>query len=294
VSLRIATRRSALALAQARTVGDRLGGAELVELSTAGDRGAAGGDKSRWVAELERAVLEGEADVAVHSAKDVPGELPSGLEILAVPQRADARDVLCGAATLDDLPEGARVGTSSLRRAAQLRAARDDLDLVSLRGNVDTRLRRLAEGDFDALVLAAAGLERLGRSDAAGGFLDLVPAPGQGALAVEGRPELRAEVAAVDHPPSHATLRAERALTRALDASCRTPIGAHATGIEGDRMRMVAFVGLPDGSRWVRDELEGDAGDPDALGRAIAERLLSAGAGDLLREADAWGALPAS
>jgi hydroxymethylbilane synthase len=294
VSLRIATRRSALALAQARMVGDSLGGAELIELSTAGDRGDAGGDKSRWVAELERAVLEGEADIAVHSAKDVPGELAEGLEILAVPERADPRDALCGAATLADLSEGARVGTSSLRRAAQLRATREDLELVSLRGNVDTRLRRLGEGDFDALVLAVAGLQRLGRGDVVDGFLDLVPAPGQGALAVEGRPELGAEVAAIDHPPSHARLRAERALTGALDASCRTPIGAHAAAIEGERMEMVAFVGLPDGSEWVRDELEGDAGDPEALGRAVAERLLSAGAGDLLREADAWGPLPAS
>jgi hydroxymethylbilane synthase len=295
VSLRIATRRSALALAQARAVADALGGGELVELTTAGDRGAAGGDKSRWVAELERAVLDGEADVAVHSAKDVPSELAEGLEILAVPERADPRDALCGADGLGELTPGARVGTSSLRRAAQLRAARDDLEVLSLRGNVDTRLRRLAEGDFDALVLAAAGLERLGRADAAGALLgELVPAPGQGALAVEGPPRLRSAVASLDHAPSHARLRAERALTRALDASCRTPVGAHARGIEGDRMELVAFVGLPDGSEWVRDTLAGDASDPAGLGRAVAERLLSAGAGDLLREADAWGSLPAS
>jgi hydroxymethylbilane synthase len=295
VSLRIATRRSALALAQARAVAEALDGAELVELTTAGDRGAAGGDKSRWVAELERAVLDGEADVAVHSAKDVPSDLAEGLEILAVPERADPRDALCGAAALAELPDGARVGTSSLRRAAQLRAFRENLDVVSLRGNVDTRLRRLGEGDFDALVLAAAGLQRLGRADAADALLDeLVPAPGQGALAVEGPGGLRAELARIDHSPSHARLRAERALTRALDASCRTPIGALAGGIEGERMAMVAFVGLPDGSAWVRDTLEADASDPEALGRAVAERLLAAGAGDLLRQADAWVALPAS
>jgi hydroxymethylbilane synthase len=301
VSLRIATRRSALALAQARLVADALGGGSLVEVTTAGDRGESGGDKSRWVGALEEALLDGRADVAVHSAKDVPGELAGGLTIAAVPERADARDALCGASGMDELPAGARVGTSSLRRAAQLRAARRDLDVISLRGNVDTRLRRLAEGDFDALVLALAGLQRLGRVEEAGARLDvdeMVPAPGQGALAIEARqddgPVLEA-LAAIDHEPSHTRLRAERALTRALDATCHTPIGAHArlggpygppAAPPGPRLELAAFVGLPDGSAWVRDRLAGDAGDPEALGRAVAERLLAAGAGDLLRAAE--------
>jgi hydroxymethylbilane synthase len=252
-----------------------------VEITTAGDRGSPGGDKSRWVAELERALLAGEVDVAVHSAKDVPGELAEGLRIAAVPERADARDALLGAGSVAELPEGARVGTSSLRRAAQLRAAREDVEVVALRGNVDTRLRKLAEGEWDAIVLAMAGLERLGRTEGAVALDpdEFVPAPGQGALAVEARADDRPvldALAGLDDPPSHARLRAERALTRALGASCHTPVGAHATR-DGE---LVGFVGLPDGSTWVRDRAGGD--DPESLGRQVAERLLGAGAGDLL------------
>ena len=171
--MRIGTRGSALALAQARWVAQRLGAdAEIVTITTAGDRGAEIGDKSRWVTELEGALLDGRIDVAVHSAKDVPTQLPEGLELVAIPERADPRDAICGARSLAELPAGARVGTSSLRRAAQIRAVRDDLDVTSVRGNVDTRLRKLAEGQFDAIVLALAGLERLGRADEAGGVLD--------------------------------------------------------------------------------------------------------------------------
>ncbi|MDX6669931.1 MAG: hydroxymethylbilane synthase [Solirubrobacteraceae bacterium] len=287
MSLRIGTRGSALALAQARQVADALGGGELVEIATAGDRGAPGGDKSRWVAELERALLDAEVDIAVHSAKDVPGELAAGLAIAAVPARADARDVLVGAASLDALAPGARVGTSSLRRAAQLRAAREDLEIVSMRGNVDTRLRRQAEGEWDAIVLARAGLERLGRASEAGGALDpavFVPAPGQGALAVETRVGDEARVAGLDDPESHARLRAERALTVALGASCHTPVGAYAEALDGG-FALTGFAGLPDGSLWVRDRLEGS--DPEALGRAVAERMLAAGAGEILRQAEA-------
>jgi hydroxymethylbilane synthase len=284
VTLRIGTRRSALALAQARLVAEALGGGELVEIVTAGDRGAPGGDKSRWVAELERALLDGEVDVAVHSAKDVPGDLADGLVIASVPERADPRDVLVGAASLEDLAQGARIGTSSLRRAAQLRAAREDLEVVAMRGNVDTRLRKLAEGEWKAIVLAVAGLERLGRAGVAGKVLeDFVPAPGQGALALEARAEdtpTREALSAIDHEPSHATLRAERAFTRAVGASCHTPVGALAR--DG---ALEAFAGLPDGSEWVRDRREGD--DPEALGREVAERMLAAGAGDILRRAEA-------
>jgi hydroxymethylbilane synthase len=286
VSLRIGTRGSALALAQARQVADALGGGELVEIATAGDRGAPGGDKSRWVAELERALLDGEVDMAVHSAKDVPGELAPALAIAAVPARADARDVLVGVASLDELRPGARVGTSSLRRAAQLRAAREDLEIVSMRGNVDTRLRKLAEGEWDAIVLARAGLERLGRVAEAGGALDpevFVPAPGQGALALETRVGEEGAVAGLDDPESHARVRAERALTAALGASCHTPVGAYAEALGGS-FALTGFAGLPDGSLWIRDRLEGE--EPEALGRAVAERMLAAGAAEILREAE--------
>jgi len=187
--VRIGTRGSALALAQARQVADALGGAELVPITTSGDR-AAGTDKERWVKEIDSALLRGEIDFAVHSAKDVPARLGEGLEIAATPARADPRDALCGAASLDGLRQGARVGTSSLRREALLRAHRPDLEVVALRGNVDTRLRRLQEDGLDAIVLAYAGLQRLGRTGAAGAVLDpgeIVPAAGQGTLILTAR-----------------------------------------------------------------------------------------------------------
>ena len=162
--IRLGTRGSALALAQAGIVAEALGGAELVAIATGGDRGAGAQDKSRWVDAIEEALLAGEVDLAVHSAKDVPGELGEGLALIAAPRRGEARDALCGARALGDLPPGARVGTSSLRRRAALLAARPDLDVVALRGNVDTRLRKLAAGEADAVVLAKAGLDRLGRA----------------------------------------------------------------------------------------------------------------------------------
>ena len=296
--MRIATRASALALAQARAVAAALPGeTEIVEVTTAGDRGAApGSDKSRWVAELERALLDGEADVAVHSAKDVPGTLPAGLDIVAVPARADARDALCGAPSLDALPAGARVGTQSLRRRALLLAARTDLEIVPLGGNVDTRLRKLGDGAADALVLAHAGLERLGRTDEAGAVLDpesFVPAPGQGALALEARAGddgVRAALATLHNPGAAACLAAERALAADLGGSCHTPIGAHAAPEAGGRLCLRAFVGLPDGSAWVRDVVEGSAGEPERLGHEGAARLLAAGARELLDAAEAAAA----
>jgi hydroxymethylbilane synthase len=248
------------------------------------------------VAELERAVLDGEADVAVHSAKDVPGTLAAGLDIVAVPVRADARDALCGAASLDALPAGARVGTQSLRRRALLLAARTDLDIVPLGGNVDTRLRKLGDGAADALVLAHAGLERLGRTDEAGAVLDpesFVPAPGQGALALEARAGddgARAALAPLNDPGAAACLAAERALAADLGGSCHTPIGAHAAPVAGGRLCLHAFVGLPDGSAWVRDVLEGSAAEPERLGRDAAARLLAAGARELLDAAEAEAA----
>jgi hydroxymethylbilane synthase len=279
--VRVGTRGSALALAQARQVAALLGGEhELVEVVTSGDRGEPPSDKERWVRELDAALLEGAVDCAVHSAKDVPARLPQGIVIAAVPQRADPRDALCGAATLAALPEGARVGTSSLRRAAQLRALRADLAVVELRGNVDTRLRKLADGAYDAIVLATAGLQRLGRGDAGTPLDDLVPAAGQGCLAVTTRTGEERLVAAIDHAPSARALAAERALVRALEADCHTPVGAHAQVGAPGTLTLSAFVGATDGSAWVRDELDGD--EPERLGAEVAARLLSAGAREVL------------
>jgi len=285
--MRIGTRGSALALAQAGWAAQRLGdGAEIVTITTLGDRGAEIGDKSRWVSELEHALVDGRIDIAVHSAKDVPTQLPEGLELVAIAERADPRDVICGAGSLAELPAGARVGTSSLRRAAQIRAARADLEVISVRGNVDTRLRKLSEGQFDAIVLALAGLQRLGRADEAGGVLaELVPAAGQGALAIEARSgAIPADLlAAVSDPEATACVTAERELVDALDASCNTPVGAYARPLDGGGLELVAWVGLPDGSEWVSDRQTGDGG---GLGRAVARRLLDAGAGELLRRAE--------
>jgi hydroxymethylbilane synthase len=279
--VKIGTRGSALALAQARQVAALLGGAhELVEVVTSGDRGEPANDKERWVRELDAALLDGSVDCAVHSAKDVPAQLPKGIVIAAVPQRADPRDALCGAPTLAGLSEGARVGTSSLRRAAQVRALRADLAVVDLRGNVDTRLRKLADGDYDAIVLAIAGLQRLGRGDAGAPLDDLVPAAGQGCLAVTTRAGEEALVAAVGHAPSARALAAERALVRALEADCHTPVGAHAQVLASGALTLRAFVGAVDGSAWVRDELDG--AQPERLGAEVAERLLSAGAREVL------------
>ena len=285
--MRLGTRGSALALTQAHWVAQRLGpGVEIVPITTLGDRGAAVRDKSRWVSELERALLDGRIDVALHSAKDVPTELDAGLELIAVPERADARDALCGASSLDALAPGARVGTSSLRRAAQLRALRPDLEIVALRGNVDTRLRKLAAGHADALVLAFAGLQRLGRDAEAGALLDaLVPAAGQGALALEAcRGNVGpAAVAAVIDPAATACLAAERTLVHALGASCHTPVGAHAVAISDQEVQLTGWVGLPDGSAWLRDRV---SGRPAHAGLRCAERMLAAGAGELLAEAE--------
>jgi hydroxymethylbilane synthase len=297
--LRIATRRSQLALAQAQLIAEQLGGAELVPMLTGGDRrDAPVADKSRWVTELEHALRSGHVDLAVHSAKDVPGELAHGLALLGAPARAAGEDVLCGSGALSELPPGARVGTSSIRRLAQLRAARQDLDVVAIRGNVDTRLRKLADpGErLDAIVLARAGLQRLRRETDAGGVLELerfVPAPGQGALALEGRVDderVREAVAAIADPPTFACLLAERALAHELGASCHTPLGAHAVPTGSGRLHMRAWVGLPDGSAWVSDELLGGSDEPEELGRRVAERLLAAGAEELLAQAEGMAA----
>jgi hydroxymethylbilane synthase len=291
--IRLATRGSALALAQAKLVASLLGDdVEIVTIKTSGDAQRLVGDKSRWVKEIEEALLDGRADLAVHSAKDVPGELPDGLAIVGVPARADARDALCGAGpSLDDLPEGAVVGTSALRRRAQLLAARPDLDVRDVRGNVDTRLGKLAAGEYDALVLAAAGLERLGRADAGSPVpVDVfTPAPGQGCLAIEARADdehARALAVGITDRAALTALTAERALVAALEATCDTPVAAYAQPLDGgDGLAIRAFAGMPDGSSWVRDELEADAADPASLGRAVAERMLAAGAGEMLAAA---------
>jgi hydroxymethylbilane synthase len=286
--MRIGTRGSALALTQAGMVAGLLGDAELVPITTSGDRNRAGSDKEKWVKELELALLADEVDLVVHSAKDVPSALPDGLELVGAPPRADPLDALVGAPSLSDLPAGARVGTASLRRAAQLRALRDDLDVVAVHGNVDTRLLRLQEGDLDALVLAAAGLRRLGREAAIGCLLtELVPAAGQGTLALEARAgDARTSEAAraITDPASWDALRAERTLVGLLDATCNTPLGAHAS-IQRDGIVLRTFVGLPDGSAWLRDETP-PAPTPDEAGELAAERLLAAGASDLLRRAE--------
>jgi hydroxymethylbilane synthase len=290
--MRIGTRGSALALAQAGLVAELLGDSELVPFVTSGDRGVANKDKSRWVLELEDALSSGDIDLAVHSAKDVPGELADGLSLLGSPARASAEDVLCGADGLDGLDAGARVATSSVRRISQLRSAREDLEIVAVRGNVDTRLRKLAEGQFDALVLARAGLQRLDRESEASSALDpqsFVPAPGQGTLALEGRSEderVRAQVGEINDPEAFTCLQAERALARALAASCNTPLGAWAVPAPEGRLHMRAWVGLPDGSAWCSDELLGDARDPEALGRSVAARLELAGADEMLQRAE--------
>jgi hydroxymethylbilane synthase len=331
--MRIGTRGSALALAQARHVAGRLeigrlGEPEIVTITTSGDQ-ARGEDKSRWVDTIELALQAGEIDLAVHSAKDVPGELAEGLSLLGAPARAAAQDALCGApgldaprggTGLDALPEGARVGTSSVRRKAQLRAAREDLRVVAIGGNVDTRLRRLCEnrvrdveagglGDrsrseggtvarelgedrLDAIMLAHAGLQRLGREHEIGALLDparFVPAPGQGVLALEGRAEdgrVEEAVRAITDADTFACLRAERAMASELGASCHTPLGAYATPAGCGCLLLRAWVGLPDGSEWTSDELLGGFYDPEALGRRVAERMKAAGAEKLLHRAE--------
>jgi hydroxymethylbilane synthase len=291
MEIRIGTRGSALALAQSGLIADDLRAlgaeVELVPITTSGDRGAVTEDKSRFVKEIEEALLGEEVDLAVHSAKDVPGVLPDGLAIVGVPERADPRDALCGATDFGDLAVGARVGTSSLRRQAQLLAARPDLDLAELRGNVDTRLRKLGEGEYDAIVLAAAGLARLDRA-AEGNPIDITPAAGQGCLALEARDddEQMSELASkLTHRDSLVCLTAERALVTALDATCRTPVAAYARLEKGDLL-MDSFVGVPDGTTWIRDELSGDPEDPSALGLELAQRLIAAGANDVLAQAE--------
>jgi hydroxymethylbilane synthase len=298
--LRIATRKSQLALWQAEHVSALLRAAHaglevlLVPMVTQGDRIqdrslAAIGGKGLFIKELEVALEEHRADIAVHSMKDLPGDLPEGLMIAAVLERADARDaLLCpSAARLDDLPRGARVGTSSLRRQAQLLAARPDLRIEALRGNVDTRLRKLDTGEMDAIVLACAGLIRLGLEARITARLDpkiSLPAVAQGVIGIECRgadARTRELVAALDHRVTRIAMDAEREFAHRLGGSCQSPIAAHAR-LEGQRLILDGLVAEPDGSRLLRDTLSGGIDEPAAVGRRLAERILDAGAGPLL------------
>jgi hydroxymethylbilane synthase len=289
--MRIGSRASPLALVQAKFVAALLGDAEIVTITTAGDLGQRTADKSRWVAEIEERLRAGEVDLAVHSAKDIPGEPADGLRLLGAPKRERAEDVLCGVGGLAELAQGARVGTGSLRRSAQLRSVRGDLDVVQIAGNVDTRIAKLSDGGLDAIVLARAGLDRLGHERQIGAVLDpqsFVPAPGQGSLGLQTRADdtaTQAAVAAIIDVETSACLAAERSLARALEASCHTPLGAYATARDTG-LHLRAWVGLPDGSVWIADELEGDFEDPESLGERLGERLTGVGARELLSDAE--------
>ncbi len=287
-ALKLGTRGSRLALAQAQLVAEALGTAEVVAVeSTDGTPG----DKERFVRGVERAVLAGEVDLGVHSAKDLPGERPDELRLVGVTEREDPRDAYVGeASSLDEVPEGARVGTASLRRRSQLLALRPDLEVAELHGNVDTRLRKLAEGDYDAVVLAAAGLRRLGREEEiafAFEVEELTPAAGQGSLALEGRREDEGAATRAARISDHDALvefTAERAAVAALEATCYTPVGICARLGAGE-LTVFGYAGMPDGSQWVRDRIAGDPEQPAALGEALARRMLGAGAGEILEKA---------
>ncbi len=287
-ALRLATRGSALALAQTEAVAAALGGAETVTVRSSEPDVD---DKARWVRGVERALLAGEAELGVHSAKDLPGDLADGLTLAGVPVREDPSDALVGSApSLDELPEGARVGTASLRRRSQLLALRPDLEITELRGNVDTRMAKLAAGDYDAIVLATAGIVRLGRESEISfrfDLDDLVPAPGQGCLALEARADdetAAAAAAAITDGAALIELTAERAAVRALEATCDTPVGVCGRLDDGELV-LRGYAGLPDGGAWVRDRITGNPEQPTALGEALAERMLSSGARMILDRA---------
>jgi len=295
-SLRIGSRGSQLALWQAnhvaallrerghqvtteiiRTTGDKMAEVALAQVGT----------KGMFIKEIEEALQEGRVDLAVHSLKDLPTELSSQFELAAVMKRADARDALIAKSpSLAALPEQARVGTSSLRREAQLRALRSDLQVLSLRGNVDTRLGKLERGEFDAIILAGAGVKRLGRENVIRELLDIesmCPAAGQGALAVECRAgdRVRAELTFLDDAATRTCTECERALLQALGGGCQVPVGAYAEMRQG-KIHLLAKVGRPNGSLMLKEQGEGT--DALALGREVGERLLRRGAEGILQE----------
>lgn len=301
-SLVLGTRGSRLAIWQAEWVQARLREiapdvpVTLQRIKTSGDNIldvplAKIGGKGLFVKEIEEALLHGTIDLAVHSMKDVPTALPDGLEILCVPEREDPRDALISrdAKPLDQLPQGARVGTSSLRRQAQLLHRRPDLKIEMLRGNLDTRLRKLRDGEFEAIVLAAAGLKRMGWAEQITEYLPpevSLPAIGQGALGLEGRrdDEFVCEiVSALEHQPTRTAVMAERALLDRLEGGCQVPIAAHAT-LAGKRLRLDGLVASVDGRRIVQDSVEGLAADARELGTRLAEQLLRQGGAAILNE----------
>jgi hydroxymethylbilane synthase len=301
--LRIATRQSRLALWQAEYVADILRRAhpgieiEVIPMSTRGDEVldrslAKIGGKGLFIKELEVAMLEDRADIAVHSMKDVPWDMPKGMMIGAVLQRADPGDALASAGgidALDALPENARVGTSSLRRQSQMRFIRPDLVIEPVRGNVETRLRKLDEGDFHAVVLAAAGLKRLGLGERITGRLsydECLPAVGQGAIGIECRTdkeEVRAALKAVEHENSRRCVDAERSFAATLEASCESPVAAYAE-IRENELYLRGMVANPEGTRLMRMELRGSQSDGRRIGNDLARQLLANGAGELLEE----------
>ena len=298
--LRISTRKSPLALWQAEHVRARLMAlhpglkVELVKMSTEGDRIldaplAKVGGKGLFVKELEQALLDGRADIAVHSLKDVTVTLPDGLQIPVIGEREDPRDAFVSTRfdSLVALPKGARVGTSSLRRTCQLRALYPHLEIVSLRGNVNSRLTKLDSGEFDAIILACAGLKRLGLDDRIRAELApeiLLPAVGQGAICIEcrsGDAAIEQLIAPLHHRPTATRVAAERALNARLEGGCQVPIAAYAE-LNDDVLRLRALVGEPDGSHVIRGEIEGDAARAEALGVDLANELLTRGARTIL------------
>lgn len=301
-TLRIATRKSPLAMWQAEHVAQQLRLAhaglqvELVGMSTQGDKIldtplAKIGGKGLFVKELEQGMLEGRADLAVHSMKDVPVELPDGLHLAVILEREDPRDAFVSnrVSCLDDLAQGAVVGTSSLRRQCQLGERRPDLRIAPLRGNVNTRLRKLDEGEFDAVILASAGLRRLGFKKRISALLEpdqSLPAIGQGAIGIECRvadERVNNLLQPLHHGETALCVQAERAMNRRLMGGCQIPIGGHAVLNHG-KLYMRGLVGRPDGSRVIRAEISGPAAEVDALGLALAEDLLGQGADQILKK----------
>lgn len=302
--LRIATRKSQLAMWQAEHVRDRLIAAnpglevELIALSTKGDKildtplSKIGG-KALFVKELEEAMLDGRADIAVHSMKDVPMHFPEGLGLSVILEGADPSDAFVSNhyKSVDELPEGSRVGTASLRRGLQLREARPDLEILNLRGNVQTRLGKLDAGDFDAIILATSGLKRLGLEARIAQALPpeiCLPACGQGALGIECRlhdPELTALLAPLDDADTATRVRAERAMNTRLEGGCQVPIGGHAVlDKASETLWLRGLVGNPEGTEVLRAEGKGSMHEPEALGIRVADELLDLGAGDILAE----------
>ena len=300
-TIRIATRKSPLALWQAEHVAAELKKAhpgieiEILGMTTQGDKIldtplAKIGGKGLFIKELEQGLLSDQADIAVHSMKDVPVELPEGLHLAVIMQREDPRDAFVSSRfkTIDELPQGACVGTSSLRRQSQLAELRPDLQIKSLRGNVNTRLRKLDEGEYDAIILAAAGLIRLGFQDRITAFIGAersLPAIGQGAVGIECRTDderVNRLIAPLHHPETAACVLAERAMNQRLNGGCQVPIAGYAM-LESGHLWLRGLVGEPDGSRIIRGEVEGTPAEAEAMGQGLAAQLLEWGADEILK-----------